>query len=279
MAEYVEFQCYRTLIPNSTWGSAAEIKGNGDIPAKRIMQIVKFSVSKPEDMLDMIRCSAKAAARGTEGDRDLAEFMAKILPPQDLVDIARGRKDTIDHLLRHRPNCKCKSGEYYLQAIQGNVPAMAIKEIEAMEEERKNKAYERAIIDVGLDELRVKIKLRGKDRLPDMLELEYMMDREVSESDVLAVKGDMDYQKAIGQIRTIYHSLNEDSNLKKIPDSSYKFLRSGAFLTVQNTAQCISGKKFIKDISGVIMSGLNEAMGMREKRKHFPHEGHHEGYN
>jgi len=266
----IKLPSYRTIVPNEIFGKEAEGFKHpimsliaGKVPAMQLIRLARFRIPTQEEVLEFIRISAKGIEPYfTEEDKPLEEdsgtvHFLKSLSYSEVENIARGNKDSLGHLKEHCPKVSLQEGRFYLNALSGIVPNPVLNFAEKLADKKEPWLYEKLISQDGAEEWNLSIRLLESGKLPDRLELEYLLDRGVRDCDVFSAKGDFgSYQNVADRVRLFYNALSSPEIIAQIGDSSHHFLEQQALLTVRETALCVAGKKAIGGIVAIIGQAL-----------------------
>jgi len=269
MADRIRIPRYRTLIPNSTYGRDAELFRHPiteeKLQATQILQLSRYAVPSEDEVISLIQSTARefnplSTAEENQSVREipLNEFM-KMFPSEEVKMIQDGAKDSLSHLRNHCHTGDHQTGRAYLQAANGIIPNELLNSAESAIREKGAMIYGGLIDKVGAEEWYLRIRLEDNDNFPNSLELEYLLDRGVRDSDVFKVSGDYsDYQTVATQLRLLYHILGKSGEIRKIADSSEPFLKSIAARTIKETAGCLSAKKTIGGLAEGLIERIRE---------------------
>jgi len=260
----IELPTYRTIVPSEVFGKKTNVLSDlfrnlkGKPAVTQVTGLKRFKVPTQKETIDFIRTSAGNIDYSPEGrkpseDDSRTIYSLKSLTDLEIRDIAKGNKDSLEHLERHIPDVSLREGEFYLETFNGIVPNLVLDSAEELASEEGTEIYERAIKKMGVNDWNLRIKLLEDGGLPDILELEYLMDRGVRDSDVFSVQGDFrDYQIVTEQIRLLYSVLGSATGLvSQVKNKSYNFLEDRAAITIRECSRCISGKDVIESIGGL----------------------------
>jgi hypothetical protein len=258
----IELPSYRIIVSNEVFGKKAEPLNHplmGDVPATQIARLTRFRIPTKEEVIDFIRTSAKgidAYSLGKDKPSDSdpkTVYFLKSLPASEVKDISRGNQDSLKHLGNHYPESNLQEGRIYLGSFNGIVPNLVLDSARELMKQEGTEVYDRAIERTGSKEWNLRIRLLANGAFPDKLELEYLLDRGVRDSDVFSAQGDFgDYQTVVNQIRVFYNVLQSPEIIAQIGDTSYHFLEQRAASTVRETAECIAARNSIGGLAGML---------------------------
>jgi|SRR3989344_2059199 len=265
---------YKTILPNEVFGRKAEPLVDimvGEVPTTLVARLTRFKIPTEDEIIDLIVKYARETdihSLGNEGSEDdLAKthFM-RLLPVPEIIDIAKKDKDSLQHLRRHYSKSDLWSGRSYIGVLSGTVPNRVLDAAKELLE-KDSEVYEKAIRQAGACEWNLTVRLEENGALPNSLELEYLLNRGVRESDVFSAHGDFkNYQTVANQVRLIYGALNSPKIITGITDRSYQFLEESAEKTIKETAQCIASKDVMGGLAGIIGQILG-SMGVEEQEE------------
>ena len=237
---------YRSIIPNEVFGRKAsplEDEVGKEFPATRLARITRFKIPNQDEVSNFIISNAKAISHASHEEYpETSSFIARCLrsfPNSIIEDIAKKKEEVLEHLMAHSLDCKLLSGRYYIEAASGIVPNQSLNDTELLE--KGSEFYEKAIEkDPRRGVLRFRLQENGA--LPEISELEYLLDRGVRDSDVFFTGGKAfeDYQTVIDQTKLLYKALRSPEIINQIKDSSHIILEYHANLEVMETARCIA---------------------------------------
>ncbi len=246
----IELPRYEMILPNQLFrkrGKSANYFENIPSDDVDILLLQKFKVPTQEEVLQFIQKSASeidlASLEESVSNGNLNTYL-RTLPGAEIGRIAKGSKDSIDHLAKHFHNCDVPCGETYLDVANGTVPSQFIDDVS-----KSGKALEFSPTwSFG-------IQLSESGNLPDKQELEYLLARCVRDSDVLRIKGNFgDYQIAANQIRIVSNALNSPEIVAKTNDVSHGLLEDIACSNVQEVSSCLG-------IGNIMGGGLGIVLG------------------
>lgn len=286
----IEIPTYRIFVPNSTFAKEAKPFRHPifktDVPATQIMQITRYSIPTENEVIDLIQTVARdfnsfsTTEKYSEerGEIPISEFM-RMLPEDERDRIAKGEKDALFHLREHYSQGTYQSGQTYIQITNGVVPNEILDSAIGFFDEKGATAYKCLIDKMRIKNWNLRMRLKGKDVLPNKLEMEYLLDRGVRNCDVFRINGNYgDYQNAAEQIRLLYNVLNSPQEVRKIEDGSEMFLKTRAANTIEEVVLCFSGRKTISglfeglgEIISPTMEGQSGSEQEQEPRVNFPY--------
>lgn len=262
----IELPTYKSIVENEVFGRKSEPLNHpliGKVDATQIIRLARFKVPTQDEVIEFIRASAQGinlSWRNEPSDKDpKTTYLLKLLPASEIKNIAGENTDSLQHLRRHYPDSDLQEGRVYIQSISGVVPDKILDEARELMGQKGSIIYERAIERIGEKEWNLKVRLLENGRFPDSLELGYLLDRGVRNSDVFSARGDFgSYQTVANQIRIFYNALNSPDLITQIRDSSCLFLEQKAASTVGETAQCITTRGIVGGLAEIIEKKINE---------------------
>jgi len=271
----IELPTYKTIVPNEVFGKKAKALKSpmGEVPATQVARLTRFKIPVFDEVIDFIITSAKGIGNYSSGrdekpsddDSKLIHFL-KLIPPSEVKDIAMRDKDSLEHLKRHYPQSVLQIGRDYLQVSNGTLPNEALDSARKLLEKEGSVVYERAIERIGAKEWNLIMRLQDDGALPDSLELEYLLDRGVRESDVFSTRGDFEsYNDVASQIRILYKALYSPKMIAQVGESSYQFLEQLAASTIEGVARCITAKKVIGESLTSLFGAFIKPEGKKQK--------------
>lgn len=258
----IELPTYRIIMANEVFGKRAEPLQNsliGKIDATQIVRLTRFKVPTQDEVVNFIIRKAQEVDIYSIGKEKPSDNEPKIirslrlLPEKEVLSVIERNKDSLQHLKNHYPESSFQEGKDYIDSTIGIIPDFFLDLTTKFSEKQRGIAYENLMSKMGLRKWGLRIRLLEDFRFPDSLELEYLMDKGVKDSDVLSVHGDFrEYSVVANQIRLFYNSLKSPEMIRKIRDSSYQFLEEIADSTVSWFAKCLSLSKSLGEIFDTI---------------------------
>ena len=233
----IELPTYRAIRPNEVFGRRYRLSDDPKVPDKltELLSLKLFRVPTQEEVINFIQERAKEyGLKPPEkielfSSNPLADYLGS-LPAEEVKRIAEGQKDSLDHLKEHSLGTPLKRGETYLEANNILVPSLELETFP------KDEPLGNIPCNWSL-----RFKLLNDGKLPDRLELDYLMDRGVKDSDVLAVQGNFgEYGIVTNQIKILSNALNSPHQVAKIKNRTSDFLIEEASANIGLAAQCLS---------------------------------------
>ena len=269
---------YRTIVPNEVFGKRAEPIINpifGEIPLTQVLRIKRFKVPTQEEVINLIIETTKGIDVSSLGknvpseDEDSLAYFVRSLPVSEIEDIARGERDSIDHLIRHYPERDFQEGSTYFACFNGILPDVVLEATNGLVTKNGKEVYDDIMKAGGKKNWTLAIRLLEDGALPYRAEIEYLLDRGVRDSFVLYAEGEFgDYQNVVNQIRTFYNTLPSLKTISQVvPDSSSSLLEKKASLTAGTVARCLTGSdeafEGLKGIIGKAIQGFGSMGGAK----------------
>ena len=271
----IKLPTYRIIVPNQVFGKKTKPFNHptiGEVAATQIIMLTKFRIPTQEEVIEFIRTSAKGIDPSSlEEDKPSEKdpktvYILKSFPPSEVEDIARGDDDSLKHLRNHYSEINLQEGRIYLETFNGIVPTIVLDRVKELVSNKETEVYGEVIATTGVKKWNLGIRLSEEGAFPDILELEYLADRGVRDSDVFTVEGHFDnYQVVADQIRLLYNTLGKTGLTSLVCDTSYQFLEQRAASTVMKTAQCIVSRGVMRGLAEIIGQALGNRGGQKEQ--------------
>lgn len=267
----IELPTYRSIVANEVFGKKAKplyVPLAGKVAVTQVARLTRFKIPNQEEVVDFIRTSAQEIDshylekdKPSEDDAETIYFL-KSLPASEFKEILKGEKDSLHHLRNHFPESDLQEGSIYIEAMSGIVPNQALDAARESLEEKGSEVYERAIERIGVKKWGLRVRLLENGGFPDNLELEYLLDRGVIDSNVFSIRGDFgDYKNVANQVRLLYRALTSPERITQIIDTSYRFLEKRAASTVRETAECFGNRDVLGGLSKIVGKIINDFSG------------------
>ena len=267
----IELPTYRAIVPNEVFGRRAKpLKRplvGGKAKATQIATISKSRIPEREEAIDLVRRSAKgidlvALGKSKPTEEEIKEtYFLRLLPVPEIKGIAEGDKEIIEHLKKHYKDGKLQNGRDYILFANGIVPDEFLDSVPERLRKEGVGVYNYLIDKAGREEWYLKIRLLENGAFPDILELDYLLDRGVKDSDVFSVAGNFgDYQNVTNQIRLLYRALNSLEFMSQVKDTSFQVLGNMASSMMQETVKCILGRDLITGVMGGLEGMIKQAV-------------------
>lgn len=253
----IELPGYDVIRPNEVFGRKAKSSNNLEIPFElsELLSLKIYSVPTQEDVINFIQEAARefeasSFEKGDLSNQNSLDTYFSSFPAEEVKEIAEGQKDILDHLKEHSLGTPLERGETYLEANNILVPSQELK-LFSKEESVNNVPYNWSL----------RFRLLEDGKLPDRLELDYLMERGVKDSDVFSVQGNFEaYEVVTNQIRMLSTALNSPHELAKIKNHTGAFLNEEASANLGMVVQCISATDVVGGL-GEILQQAFENMG------------------
>ena len=193
----IKLATYDSIVTNVVFGRKAEPLNHpiiGKIDATQIMMLTRYKTPTQDEVVDFIRESTLGIdlSRKIEPSKEDTRitYFLKSLPVSEIRDIVEKNGDGLQHLRNHYPESSLQEGRIYIEALNGIIPNPILDKAKRLVEKEGNVIYERAIEKAGTKEWNLRVRLLENGGFPDSLELEYLLDRGVRNSDVFRLRGD-----------------------------------------------------------------------------------------
>ncbi|OGI11586.1 hypothetical protein A3K64_01705 [Candidatus Micrarchaeota archaeon RBG_16_36_9] len=238
----IELPTYSTIIPNEIFerriGSLRVL--DEEVEVTQLARLARFKVPTQDDVINFIKASANDASANQP-----LQLLLCLLPNSETKKIAESNEYSLGHFRNHCPN-NLEEGSNYLEVLNGTVPTEVLDRAKIARLSGfngENELYYSIIKKLGRDEWTLRIKLED-GILPEISELEYLLDRKVRDSNILYIEGaSRHYSDAANHARLLY---NVENSIGQIRDSSRQFLNQRACLTVKGAVACITTNDIIK---------------------------------
>src|SRR3989344_1199707 len=260
---------YACLVPDSVYGRDADImfSEQESMPATQITRLSRFVVPSCDEVLAYLQTTAQGipldgpGSEPQEDDSDLV-YSLKMLPSDAIPDIAQGEERTRHLLQRTYSPHQLQSGRMYLLFSSDLVPQEALSVVKKYWEEQ-GKAEEGALVyKVAIEESReafgaktqswdTLIQLTENGAFPERSELEYLLAREVRDSAVIRISGDIsDYQTVVAHMGYLSTALSSSERVAQINNRSSAYLEQEATGIIKNILSRWAAGQFVQEIVG-----------------------------
>ncbi|MBT3866088.1 hypothetical protein HOF78_03230 [Candidatus Woesearchaeota archaeon] len=252
----IELPTYRVIRTNEVFGRRSKLSDNPNVPFEltELVSLKKFKVPSQEEIIRFIQESAREFDIKPLGKVELfdpnplADYLSS-LPSEEVKNIANGQDESLEHLKEHSLETTLQRGKVYL-----DVSNMLIKsnDLDSFPKEGP--------LGNLPNNWSLRFKLSKEEKLPDRLELDYLIDRGVKVSDVFTAKGDFeDYEMVANQIRILSNTLSPSNRIAQVRDESINRLEEEASLTLGQLYQCTASKESIGGIIGELSAIVQQA--------------------
>ncbi len=257
---------YRTIVPNEVYGKSAESLDHptrGKISATQIMELIRFRAPTQDEVINFIITNAEGIDlyslendKPSEKDPEITYVLKSL---SRLLDISRENKNLLNDLRNCFPIVDLQDGRVYFNAFNRIVPNHVLDSGKKLVFKEGTEAYNMATRE-SVREWRLIIRLLEDGKFPNSLELEYLIDRGVTRSDVFSAKGDFgNYQNVADQIRLFNNVFGSTRLFSQIVDKSPQMLEDIAASIVRKTIVRITyGKNIIMDELDAILGQGSE---------------------
>ena len=245
------------------------------MPATRIARITRFTEPGVDEVIDFIKRNAKNVLTNPINKTNYEDMLfgisnlLRLLPPSEVRDISMGNSEYIDHLRRHYQSRGPIESEVYLMSTHGIIPSEALNKIK---QSNKHTGTVCSMVThmIGMNVWDLRIRLSNACDFPDSLELGYLLDRKVKDSDLFSVTGDYeDYKIVANHIRLLSNVLSSPEDMMQIRDASHEILQMKAARTLKETIDCRRSSETVGKLTEVLEDIINSINIPHNLRKPF----------
>lgn len=268
---------YECLVPDSIYGRDADMILSEDdtIAATQIARLSRFVMPRCDEVLAYIKSTAQSIpldgpeSEPQEDDSDLA-YSLKMLPSDAIPDIAQGEERTMHLLQRHYSPNQLQPGKAYLLFSSDLVPEEAFSTVKKYWEEQGKSEGEAFVYQIAIDESRaafgaktqswdVFIRLAENSAFPERSELEYLLAREVRDSAVIRLSGDIpDYQTVVEHVGHLSTALSSPKKVAQVNDRSSAYLEQSATAIINTLLSLRAAGQLVRKIVGGMQDALQQ---------------------
>lgn len=248
---------YRSIVENEIFGRKAtpmQHPEDGKIAMTQILMLTRSRIPTKDEVINYIEKTANS---------DHSSYLLKFLPASEIQQIAKGDKERIEHLKNHYVHIDLQEGRSYLRLFNGIIPNKKLNSAKRSLKE-KHDEYANAIVGGTEKNWILRIRLLDDGKLPDKLELEYLLARGVRDSDVLSAKGDFGcYQNIANQVMLLRDTFDSSEAVAQIKDISDILLNQQVTLALMETSKCLATRDVINGLDGLMKEISKE---LKEKK-------------
>ena len=229
-------------------------------PASEVLRVTKFVSSGEEEVISFIIENSKkfyydldAQDPGEVNYLTLEAF--KRFPREDIERIMNEEKETLDHLRGHYDRERLKEGVPYVVVLRCIVHDEILDQARSLELEEGVRIYDKAIWTFGHKKSDIIIALNENMALPAKDDVEYLLQREVRDSNVFSLGGNLwRYESFAKTVRAVYDALSADRALNLLEDISSQVLDGKSARTIRSTARCIEATAIVESLEKTLGS-------------------------
>ncbi|MBI2448794.1 hypothetical protein HYV49_00680 [Candidatus Pacearchaeota archaeon] len=245
----VQIPTYDVLIPNSTYGKKIGSCDHFVGPSTQITQLGRYTAPAEEDVIKSFQRIAQNRNL-SKLEKSLSKHI-KMIPSGELKKIAEGDKDSIDHLRAHYPS-GYQSGRTYIITSNGIVPDEILEKLKAHIKKNGEMAYSSLIDKIGAKEWYFRMRLNDGNALPARNEIDFLLARGVTASDVIVVEGDYEYKDVINHVRLLYDALDSPKKIDAVKDGSDNLLKKNIVYIIRQTGKCLAERAMLSGLCKTI---------------------------
>jgi hypothetical protein len=247
----IELPGYNVIIPNMVYGKGIELdtplvdeEGIEETTGARILMFTRYKVSSQEAVFSEICRRARTfRSRATRNDElpFLIETYLRKLPSDVLEDIALERRTALVRLGFHYPENGPLPGSPYLEIGAGDLPDSILREFKTVTRNYGYIGWKHILKFFRENGYNALVRLNDDWSVPHS-DLEFLLDREVTDSNVLKV--DMDkvgsengiftYQDSVGpEIKAICNAISREG-ITSLEQRDDIFIQDQSVLTLDS---------------------------------------------
>jgi hypothetical protein len=273
---------YRPLIANEVFKARSkDISCSGEkYKGTNVIVLSRFVVPNSDDVINFIIEQARITSGdypvqedAIERSEALQEIFYHMTPP-NIKELARGEQKDIIHLRKHgaEENGGCRDlqrGATYIDLRGSDLLDSHLQEVKKRARDYGSDIYFTLSTNLGVRKWRLLVRLVDDKAFPKKEELEFLVDREVTDCNIFKVQGDnnVDYNFVRKQLIKLAGVLDSEEKVQKVNDRSYKLKENMAARTLEGHISCGKGPQILQSIMGGAII-LN--LGSKEEQKKGP---------